>query len=143
MTVVQGGTDGMHAAQLISGVVSVDAIENFLELDPGALAELNAGNSGNTNPTSGSALAKEFTLQAGQSLTFDWKFETDDYVPFNDFAFFSVSNEAIKLTDVFLVGDFGSSGWQTDDVRRAGRRRLLVRLRRAQRGRQWRCSRPS
>ena len=33
-----------------------------------------------------------------------------------DFAFFSVSNgsdQAIKLSDVFAVGDFGSSGWQT------------------------------
>src|SRR5579862_8331962 len=116
VTQVLGGTDGTHAAQLeTAGVtaVSAEAIEAFLGLAAGTLAALNSGGGNSTTPTEGSALAKDFALHAGQTLTFDWDFSTTDYSPFKDFAFYSVSNEAIKLSDVFMVGDFGDSGWHT------------------------------
>src|SRR5262249_54416143 len=75
---VVGGTDGSHAAQLDTGVVSAAAIETLLQIPLGSLAQLNAG-AGSNNPTYGSAIATDIFLQAGQTITFDWRFKTDDY----------------------------------------------------------------
>jgi VCBS repeat-containing protein len=111
---VTGGTDGFFAAQLSTGFTSQTEVEEFLDITPGLLAEINNAPVGNNIPTAGSAIATVIPLQAGQVLSFDWRFTTDDYNPFRDFAFFSVSTDtAIKLSDVFVVGDFGDSGWQT------------------------------
>ena len=111
---ILGGTDGDHAAQLASGATSVGEIETFLQLEPGALAQINTGPpDSNTNPTVGSAMSNEVVAAAQQTLTFDWRFLTDDYFPFGDFGFITISDTATKLSDVFVVGDFGDSGWQS------------------------------
>jgi hypothetical protein len=89
------------------------SLETSLGLAAGSLAAINTGALGLFNPTSGSAMVRDFVLAAGQTLTFDWEFNAGDYSPFDDFAFYSIDGAAFKLSDVFQVGDFGSSGWHT------------------------------
>ena len=111
---VAGGTDGIFAAQVDTGSVSQAELEDFLNITPGILAQINSAPVGNNEPTFGSAIATEISLQAGQVFSFDWRFATEDYDPYRDFAFFSVSTDtAVKLSDVFLVGDFGDF-WLAD-----------------------------
>ena len=64
------------------------SIELFLGLPFGSLDGL-----GNGNATTGSAIKQTFTAQAGDTLTFDWNFLTDEATPtvFNDFAFVSIA----------------------------------------------------
>jgi hypothetical protein len=52
----------------------------------------------------GSAIKKSITVEAGDTLSFDWNFFTDDFRnrADNDFAFFSISSiGVIKLADTF------------------------------------------
>lgn len=51
----------------------------------------------------GSAMKTSFTVEAGDTLTFDWNFLSDDFhAQNNDFAFFTLSTlEDIKLADTF------------------------------------------
>jgi VCBS repeat-containing protein len=107
-------TDGNHAARLVSGSIGVTQLETFLGLQSGALALNPASQSGYyANATVGSALSTDVYLTAGQTLSFDWRFATGDYRPYNDFAFIAVSSSVTKLADVFAVGDYGALGWQT------------------------------
>jgi len=52
---------------------------------------------------------------AGDILTFDWNFNANDYMPFNDYAEFYTSggssNDIIRLSDVATVGDYNATGW--------------------------------
>ena len=107
-------TDGNHAARLVSGSMGATQLESFLGLQSGALALNPASQSGYyANATVGSALSTDVYLTAGQTLSFDWRFATGDYRPYNDFAFIAVSSSVTKLADVFAVGDYGALGWQT------------------------------
>jgi hypothetical protein len=67
--------------------VSDADIESFLGLSSGTLDGL-----GNGNATEGSAIKQTFSGTAGQTLTFDWNFLTNETTPasFNDFAFISL-----------------------------------------------------
>jgi subtilisin family serine protease len=87
-----GPTEGIYQALATSGSGSVSdtVIENFLELAPGSLDGL-----GNGNATSGSAIARSVTVSAGDQVSFDWNFLTNDYLPYNDFAFVSIAPESI------------------------------------------------
>ena len=105
-----GPTDGTSQALLFTGdpTVTDEEIETFLGLSPG---ELNAladvpldpldplGPFGPLDPfddvTSGSAISQSITGQAGDVLSFDSNFLTDEPEQdgtFNDFAFFSLAN---------------------------------------------------
>ncbi len=44
--------------------------------------------------------------------SFDWLFDAEDYLPFNDYAYFNAGSNVI-LSNVASVGDYGASGWQT------------------------------
>ncbi len=73
-------------------------IEEFLGLDPGSLDQL--GTSLDVIPfpgiaTQGSAIRQTFTANAGDILTFDWNFLTNETALFpslNDFSFVSISS---------------------------------------------------
>lgn len=48
------------------------------------------------------AIKTSFTVEAGETLKFDWNFLTDDFQSSNnDFAFFTLSGENTKLADTF------------------------------------------
>ena len=59
-----------------------------------------------------SYLLASVDVTAGNSLSFDWAFLTDDYAPYYDMAFF-VGDDIAILASVSSVGDFGETGWQT------------------------------
>jgi hypothetical protein len=47
---------------------------------------------GNTNPTNFAYMSKSLTLQAGTTYKFYWAYASNDYTPFADGAFYSISN---------------------------------------------------
>ncbi|WP_435236567.1 PEP-CTERM sorting domain-containing protein [Psychromonas sp. PT13] len=55
----------------------------------------------------------------GEQLSFDWNFNTTDYMPFNDYSFLKITDvlgniiDDITLADVSSVGDYGATDWQT------------------------------
>ncbi|PWB65683.1 MAG: hypothetical protein C3F17_03415 [Bradyrhizobiaceae bacterium] len=63
----------------------------------------------------GGAIAITLTnLTAGTyTLSFDWFYRAGDYLPYNDSAFVAIDGTVHRLADVAMVGDEGSSGWQT------------------------------
>ena len=132
-----GPAEGTHDALLATatdGTVNPDvpagsgvggaALEAFLGVSTGTLAGV-----GNGTPVLGSAITQTFALQAGQQLTLQWDFLTnqtyndgtsDSYPPTtanNDFAFVTILRPAAgqqitKLADTFYgyVNDSGAPG---------------------------------
>lgn len=51
----------------------------------------------------------------GSQLQFQWRFDAADYLPYDDFVYYSVSPGVtnVELSSVSDVGDFGDSGWHT------------------------------
>ncbi|RYD68314.1 MAG: tandem-95 repeat protein, partial [Sphingomonadales bacterium] len=64
-------------------------------------------------PTEGAAMKTSLTLQAGDVVTFDWNFTTDDYAPYKDFAFATVNASTYSLSNTQATGDYGATGWNT------------------------------
>lgn len=75
-----------------------DEIESFLGLASGSLDSLIGANA-----FEGSAIQQTFTAKAGDILSFDWNFLTNEATPetegFNDFAFVSFNGIASKLAE--------------------------------------------
>lgn len=115
-------TEGNFQALITTGFSSVSdtALENFLGLSPGAIDNL-----GNGNATEGSALElNTITVQAGDVVSFDWNFLTNEIAPenrlFNDFAFVSVTptflSELADTNSVIALSPtpfFEETGYQT------------------------------
>jgi len=74
---------------------------------------LTVGSNTTIAPTDGSALKTTLQLDAGDVVTFDWNFTTDDYLPYKDFAFATVNGAAFLLSHIELTGSYGTTGWQT------------------------------
>lgn len=105
------GTTNASAGEALLGTnlgISDSSLESFLGLAAGTLDSL-----GNGNATNGSAIKQTIAVKAGDILTFDWKFSTDDYLPFNDFSFFSISSNVLELADINLVGNYGATALET------------------------------
>ncbi|MBD2775326.1 PEP-CTERM sorting domain-containing protein [Iningainema tapete] len=107
------GTIG--SASIENGGVSLSAsgvsdteLETFLGLSVGTLDALN-----NINATNGSAIKQTITANAGDTLSFDWLFQANDYAPYNDFSFFTIGSIGSKLADVFQVGNYGQTASKT------------------------------
>lgn len=85
------GTEGLYQAFLSTGedAAPVSSLESFLGLEANSLNKLSEG-----EPIEGSAVRQEFTAQAGDLLTFDFNFLTDESTSnsYNDFAFVSVTS---------------------------------------------------
>ncbi|MBD3559009.1 proprotein convertase P-domain-containing protein, partial [Planktothrix sp. FACHB-1355] len=108
-------TDGTYQALITNGTGSVGQpnLESLLGLAPGSLDSL-----GNGNATEGSAIAKTITVSAGDQLSFDWNFLTNEAQSssFNDFAFISLTpedNSTLANTYSPLVPLGGSFSQQT------------------------------
>ncbi|BBD68498.1 peptidase domain-containing protein [Nostoc commune NIES-4072] len=107
-----GTSEGTFQALLTTGAsasggsVEQSDLEEFLNFSSGLLDNL-----GNGDATEGSAIKQTFTANAGDVLTFDWNFLTNEATPssFNDFAFFGVSPFALELADTNSSGFFGTS----------------------------------
>lgn len=103
---------GSAMARLTPGSASAGAVESFLGIASGSLNGL-----ANGTPTNGTAIMQTITAVAGTVMTFKWNFNESDYLPFNDFAFVSISpGSTSELADVATFGPgsgTGTSGWQT------------------------------
>ncbi|HEY9725652.1 MAG TPA: S8 family serine peptidase [Chroococcales cyanobacterium] len=90
-------TDGTYQALITNGTgaVSDAQLETALGLSAGAIDAL-----GNGNATQGSALQfQSITVQAGDILSFDWNFLTQESTPskfHNDFGFVAISNSSLS-----------------------------------------------
>lgn len=99
--------------------VAQDSLETFLGLAPGFLDLL-----GNGDVTEGTVIQQTFSATAGDVLTFDWNFLTNESTPssFNDFAFFSITPIAFELADTgsafsSSASEFASeTGYQTEAI---------------------------
>jgi hypothetical protein len=97
------------------------AIVPFLGLTGSDIMALGQG-----APTNGTGISQDITVSAGDTLTFDWNFltdELDESATFNDFAFLTVDGSAFLLasrnTSTFNVvsppvGFDGQTGWSSD-----------------------------
>ncbi|MDP3619274.1 MAG: Ig-like domain-containing protein [Ramlibacter sp.] len=107
-------TEGSTMVKLQSTGAAQSEIESFLNLSPGSLDSVGMQN----DPNNGAAAKADVFLVAGQTLQFDWLFDSEDAdfigSGFNDFAFFTVSPPygPTQLSDAATVG-FGNSGWNT------------------------------
>ncbi|MEG7360272.1 retention module-containing protein [Pseudomonas citronellolis] len=88
----------------VAQAASASAVEGG-SLQPGIVA----------GATDGSALTLTITTtQPGEAISFNWTFTTQDYAPYNDFAFVQVNGQVVTLlSSVAAVGDYGTSGPQT------------------------------
>jgi len=89
-------------AFLSSNGIDKTNLQTFLGLNPESLDALN-----NINVTIGSAIKQTVTVNTGDILTFDWVFKAEDYLPFDDFSFYTIGSSIYKLADVSTVGDYG------------------------------------
>jgi hypothetical protein len=96
-----GPTEGTSQASLSTAGAAFagSIIEEFLGLDPASLDQLGASLDVLPFPggvaAQGSAIRQTFTANAGDILTFDWNFLTNEtalFPPLNDFSFVSISS---------------------------------------------------
>lgn len=116
-------TEGTYQAFLTTGgnAASVGAIESFLSLAPGALHNLlvSQGGGGSTDPTEGSAIRTSITLNAGDTISFDWNFLSGEGTTafWNDFSFVTITCGGVTLlADTFhptFIGGPSGFGLQT------------------------------
>ena len=79
------------------GSVIDSDLEEFLDLAPGSLDNLVNGDA-----TEGSFIKQTFTVEAGDVVSFDWNFLTNEATPsaeFNDTAFLTVNGFTFELAD--------------------------------------------
>lgn len=96
-------TDGANQALISSGdsdaggSVEDSDLEEFLDLVPGTLDALSG-----SDAFEGSAIKQTFTVEAGDVVSFDWNFLTNEGTPsdtFNDTAFLNVNGFTFELAD--------------------------------------------
>lgn len=106
-SVVASNADEGNMARLDGTGASEGQIEAFLGADI----------TNSYNGTTGSAIKTTLSLDAGDTVSFDWFFQANDYMPFNDFAvFMGTDGDMELLSNVAMVGDHGNSGWQTSEL---------------------------
>ena len=79
------------------GSVIDSDLEEFLDLDPGSLDHLVHGDA-----IEGSFVKQTFTAEAGDVVSFDWNFLTNEHTPdatYNDTAFLTLNGFAYELAD--------------------------------------------
>ena len=103
-TIANGNFDSGLAGWNTEGNVTVDSGYAVLNTFNGIDTSVYGG-------TNGSILSQAVNALAGDVISFSYSFNTDDYLPYNDFAL--VAGDAQYLvSDVATVGDGDSSGWQ-------------------------------
>ncbi|WP_442497046.1 hypothetical protein [Methylobacter sp. sgz302048] len=104
-TITNGNFDSGLTGWGTAGNVTLDAggyavLNTFLGIDTSAY--------GGTN---GSILSQTVNALAGDVISFSYSFNTDDYLPYNDFALIAGDAQYL-VSDVATVGNGDSSGWQ-------------------------------
>ena len=103
-SVVASNTGHGHMAMINGQGAAEFVIEDFFE----------AKIDDNYEGTVGSAIMTTLSLNAGDTISFDYFFQANDYMPYNDFAvYMGTDGEMELLSNIAAVGDYGNSGWQT------------------------------
>ncbi|MGY3620481.1 cadherin-like domain-containing protein [Bradyrhizobium sp. USDA 10063] len=96
------------------GTLSASSTANLtLDCETAVAPMLTVGANVTFEPTDGAALRTSLELHAGDTVTFEWNFTTDDYLPYKDFAFATVNGAAFLLSNIASTGSYGSTGWHT------------------------------
>lgn len=109
--------EGSWAAQMIAGTTLATDIAATLAI---SLDDLNASNGG-VNAFNGTVIWQTVAANAGDIFRFRWNFVEQDYLPYDDWAFFGIAYNGgpASLTRLSSVGELGPledtnvSGWQT------------------------------
>ena len=111
---------GSYSALLNTNNISAGTLAAQMGISEGTLEASNGG----INATNGSLLYQTVAATAGNSFQFNWNFVENDYVPFDDWAFYAISyngNPAVvtKFASLATVGPGSGTtiaGWQTLNV---------------------------
>jgi hypothetical protein len=110
--VLAGAATSAHAGVVVNG--------DFSSGLTGWSVAGNAYNAGGTALlTAFGQISQSQTWSAGEQLSFDWFFQAQDYLPFNDYSLFQVKDtwgnliSNYTLSNVAAVGNYGNSGWHT------------------------------
>ena len=103
-------TQGSYQAHITTSGVDVSELATFLGVTE---AEIEAANGG-INATNGSAIKTGVNAQAGDEITFYWRFLEQDYMPYDDYAFVAIltpgASGVTKFASLATVGpDSGST----------------------------------
>ena len=97
--------EGLYMAQLSAGPITASALANIMGVTE---ATLEASNDG-ANAIDGSLIYQSTTANAGDSFTFNWNFVEEDYLPYDDWAFYGVQFEN-EVTQIFEFASLGTTG---------------------------------
>lgn len=97
--------EGSYMAQLSAGSIAVSTLASMMGITE---ATLEAGNGG-ANATDGSMLYQSTTANAGDTFTFNWNFVEEDYIPYDDWAFYGIQFEN-EATEIFKFASLGETG---------------------------------
>lgn len=70
------------------------------------------------NLTAYGTLSQTLSWAAGEVLSFDWNFNGEDYMPYNDWSVFEVKDSgdnvlsSFTLANIGSLGDYNATGWQ-------------------------------
>ena len=104
------------------GATNAAGLESFLGVTDAALKSIK---SGLQNFTTGSAIKQTFTASAGDKISFDWRFLTNEYIPSPwDFAFYVLNGTAVAIGDTNINSGYGAgiggyssaTAWNTTTV---------------------------
>ena len=71
------------------------------------------------NLTADATISQGLSFNAGDKLSFDWNFNSNDYAPFDDYSIFQVINTSnvmlvdVKLATVLQLPNYTATGWNT------------------------------
>ena len=71
------------------------------------------------NLTANSLVSQNQSWSSGTTLTFDWNFNSNDYLPYNDYSLLVIKDSGgsiidnITLANVASAGNFAATGWNT------------------------------
>ena len=92
-----------------SGSLQQSNLETQLGLDEGVLDTSLSDTKKAINATEGSAFQAKGKGKAGDSITFSFNFQSTDYLPYADYAFYAINNEVYSLAEVGVDTENGGS----------------------------------
>ena len=99
-------TDGIFSARIFPSIAIGD-IETALSLNPGTIDDLTVdGTGGSGKPTNGAAIYQEFSVNIGDTISFDFMFNDNDTADFRDtaIALLQIGSDLASIVLGFTTG---------------------------------------
>lgn len=97
--------EGDYMAQLSAGTTSASTLAGIMGVTEAALEATNGG----INATDGSLLYQSVTANEGDAFSFNWNFVEEDYLPYDDWAFYGIQFKN-QTTQLFKFASLGVTG---------------------------------